>query len=286
MHLKRRLAIFWSKGFIFGLVLLLVNDHILKSSFHNVITGKLSDLAGLFIFPMFFAAFFPKYKIHIYFITAVGFIFWKSPWSNGIIESWNQWGIFTIARVVDYTDLLAILILPLSYWYANQFKPRKIQLDPVPLIILSSFAFIATSKGPERITVNYRHTFDFPLDTLKSRLFFNDQIKILDNNDYREKWKNLHSLEQNSIDSIAKLYSKEKKDLIFNTVKNELWIFLPDTFCNNQGFEMKTTLTAIDKPEKSSIFIGEVTYYCSEQKKDVQQRLAEIEKRIIKSLKK
>jgi len=49
----RRPYILVSSGFLAGLSVLLVNDFVLKQIFHNWLTGKLSDLAGLFIFPMF-----------------------------------------------------------------------------------------------------------------------------------------------------------------------------------------------------------------------------------------
>jgi hypothetical protein len=39
-----------------ALVLLLVNDHVLKSAYPGLITGKLSDAAGLTVFPLFLHA--------------------------------------------------------------------------------------------------------------------------------------------------------------------------------------------------------------------------------------
>lgn len=53
---KRNFSILVSPGFLLCLCLLLLNDFILKSEFHNALTGKLSDFAGLFIFPLFFSA--------------------------------------------------------------------------------------------------------------------------------------------------------------------------------------------------------------------------------------
>ena len=40
--------------FLVGLGILLLNDFYLKYAFSNAFTGKLSDVAGLFIFPFFF----------------------------------------------------------------------------------------------------------------------------------------------------------------------------------------------------------------------------------------
>ena len=49
MSERPRFAIAASPGFILGVGALLANDHILKSAFPGVITGKLSDVAGLFV---------------------------------------------------------------------------------------------------------------------------------------------------------------------------------------------------------------------------------------------
>ncbi len=48
--------------FLLSVLLLLLNDWLLKPLFHNDLTGKLSDLAGLFAFPFFLSAFFPAHK--------------------------------------------------------------------------------------------------------------------------------------------------------------------------------------------------------------------------------
>ena len=103
--------------FLLGLIVLLLNDFYLKAQFNNFLTGKLSDFAGLFIFPLFFAAFFPKRKLLIYFLTGFLFVFWKSPFSQSEIDLWNSISLFNLGRVIDYTDLLAVLVLPLSYFY-------------------------------------------------------------------------------------------------------------------------------------------------------------------------
>lgn len=167
--MRRELNILWSWGFITGLLLLLINDHILKQPFNNWFTGKLSDFAGLFIFPIFFSAFIPKYRKHIYWITAIGFIWWKSSWADGFISFWNSTPLFTISRVKDITDLIALLILPLSFFYQKKFKGKKLTLSPVPLIVLSSFAFIATSRS-HRIEVYYEYNLPYSKEELLRRL--------------------------------------------------------------------------------------------------------------------
>lgn len=162
--MNKKLSIFWSKGFIIGLLILLLNDHILKAEFHNWITGKLSDAAGLFIFPLFFAAFFAKYKKHIYWIITIGFIWWKSPLSNEFIELLNLY------RVLDYTDLLALLILPLSYHYFAHYKKPTFKLYPLPILLISTFAFISSQPHTKSMQLNTSYKFPYGKEELVRRL--------------------------------------------------------------------------------------------------------------------
>jgi hypothetical protein len=41
---------------VLSLIVLVVNDHFLKDRYHNAVTGKLSDAAGMVFFPLFIAA--------------------------------------------------------------------------------------------------------------------------------------------------------------------------------------------------------------------------------------
>lgn len=99
---------------IAGLLLLLLNDLVLKPQFHNWFTGKLSDIVGLYIFPLFWCAFFPALKRHIYLLTAAGFIFWKSTLAQPLIDTLNDMGL-PFNRVVDMSDLAALPALIVSY---------------------------------------------------------------------------------------------------------------------------------------------------------------------------
>lgn len=51
----------------------------LKPWLANGFTGKLSDFAGLFAFPFFWAALVPRWRVAIYLGTAVAFTIWKLP---------------------------------------------------------------------------------------------------------------------------------------------------------------------------------------------------------------
>lgn len=147
-----------SPFFLIGLFLLLLNDFYLKAEFHNFLTGKISDFAGLFIFPLFFAAFFPKRKPAIYTSTAILFIFWKSSFSQTFIDLFNSFEFFRIGRTIDLTDLSALVILPVSFFYLNYLNdgvnknplrfPKR--FAEIAVILFSLFAFTATSYEQDR----------------------------------------------------------------------------------------------------------------------------------------
>ncbi len=103
-----------------GLALLLANDFVFKALFHNALTGKLSDFAGLFVFPLFWSALAPRRRREIYALTALGFVFWKSSYSQTLIDVWNSLRVFNAGRVVDATDLLALVALVPSYLYGSK----------------------------------------------------------------------------------------------------------------------------------------------------------------------
>lgn len=139
--------IFKSIWFILGLIVLLLNDFILKELYGNWFTGKLSDFAGLFVFPLFWIAFFPNHKNKIFIFTAFTFVYWKSPYSQTLINLWNNLGFWNIYRTVDYSDLIALTILPLAYHIeALKEKTIIIRITPYIPLIICFYAFIATSR--------------------------------------------------------------------------------------------------------------------------------------------
>jgi hypothetical protein len=166
---QRRLENLASPGFLIALLLLLANDLIFKAAFHNFITGKLSDFAGLFAFPFFWSALLPRRKKLIYFLTAMLFVIWKSPCSQPLINNWNNLGLFSINRVIDYSDLVALIILPLAYYYENSSLPWKLNRLAYCLIIsLSMFAFVATCVFNDHVRKSY--TFDLSKEDLLKRI--------------------------------------------------------------------------------------------------------------------
>ncbi|WP_104381162.1 hypothetical protein [Sphingobacterium sp. HMA12] len=146
--------------FIFFLVLLIINDFFLKAAFPNTFTGKLSDFSGLFIFPIFCSAIFPKQKLLIFISTAVLFVFWKSEYSSDIIQFMKPY--LHIGRTVDFSDLIALPMLLLAWFYTKRDSQQSI--GPALMTRWSSyfigaaaiFSFCATSQQ------RYFQSFDQP----------------------------------------------------------------------------------------------------------------------------
>lgn len=160
--------------FITAVLVLIINDWYLKASFHNALTGKLSDFAGLFSFAYFLSALWPRRVMLVHVATLVLFMAWKSPLAQPFIDGLNGLGI-SVNRVVDYSDFTALLILPLSYYLFN--TSGSYRLKPVlqsGVICLSLFSFVATSmiKGKyTKITgINKTYSFNFSKRELVSRV--------------------------------------------------------------------------------------------------------------------
>lgn len=148
--MQPKLFLFTRPGFLIGLLLLLVNDFYFKYAYPSFVTGKLSDFAGLFVFPYFFSVFMEKQTKIIYISTALFFIYWKLEISQAFIDNINSLFNSSFHRSVDSTDLIALLILPISHRYFKQefTIPKKGNLViHLVIIVISAFSFVATSKA-------------------------------------------------------------------------------------------------------------------------------------------
>ncbi|MCB0711005.1 MAG: hypothetical protein KDD67_01605 [Ignavibacteriae bacterium] len=169
---NRRFDLLRSVGFLLGLTLLILNDHLLKGVYGSWWTGKLSDVAGIFAFTLFSLTLFPRRPKLMGILVAVLFLLWKLPISDTFIESWNSIGLLRVGRVVDPTDLVALLMVPAALYYAQHFKPlRGGTLSTLPILLVATFAFTATSCIPGWI-YDQKYTFKASrttlIDSLKS----------------------------------------------------------------------------------------------------------------------
>ncbi|MFB9077989.1 hypothetical protein ACFFLS_04885 [Flavobacterium procerum] len=146
--MTRNLSRLGQPVFIFSLIILVLNDWLLKSIFHNFITGKLSDFTGLFAFPFFWSVLFPKRIKEIHLGTLLFFIFWKSPLSETFVH------FIGASRIVDFSDNMALISIFISFQilkkesYVLKLHPFFLQL----IVLLSCFSFIATTQKREPCT--------------------------------------------------------------------------------------------------------------------------------------
>lgn len=148
----RNIPLLFHPVFIISLCALLLNDFYLKSHYGNILTGKLSDFSGLIVFPIFFAVVFPSSKKWITLVTAGLFLLWKTPVVTPIIDWFNTYAFFTINRVIDYTDYLALLILPMAHRIINTEERNETNRHFMTTVLrfgllgTTGFAICATSQ--------------------------------------------------------------------------------------------------------------------------------------------
>lgn len=131
------------------LLLLVLNDHVLKPALGNWWTGKLSDAAGIILLPLLLGFLFPRLQRHVLWISALFFVWWKSPLSTGFIQWYNTWAAINITRVIDYTDLWVLLLLPVSHYVIHRVNASHAlaihRVHPAFILLPAMFAFMATS---------------------------------------------------------------------------------------------------------------------------------------------
>lgn len=120
-----------------AVTLMVLNDVWLKYAWPGFVTGKLSDFAGLFFFPLFLCALIclvlnlmsekfwsvtPRMLLGAIGVTGIGFALLKTvPSLNGFFVSlYSSFGIRAVV-VQDFSDLIALSILPLTYSFAKRY---------------------------------------------------------------------------------------------------------------------------------------------------------------------
>ncbi|MGZ8551325.1 MAG: hypothetical protein ACXWV2_11710 [Chitinophagaceae bacterium] len=175
---KRQPELLLHPLFLLSLAILLLNDLFFKYEFHNWFTGKISDVTGLFTFSVFFIAIFPSYKKVVIVLIAIIFCWWKSSLSTPSVNFFNYQLNILFHRVVDYTDLFALLVLPFClYLKPIQLYKTALQKPAIFLMGVISFtAFTATSL-PRRLADDNKVVLDKYVRTKKTEA---DIIRILE----------------------------------------------------------------------------------------------------------
>jgi hypothetical protein len=145
--MKRASALLLSPPFLIALSLLAINDALLKSRFPGFVTGKLSDVAGLFAFVVFACAPIPRRRVAIGSVVAIAFTWWKSPLSQFAIDGWNRLGPFAVARTIDFTDLAALAIIPLALaWIARREELARAEPRRALTLAIAAVSLVASLR--------------------------------------------------------------------------------------------------------------------------------------------
>lgn len=136
---------------IISLGILLLNDWYLKAAYGNSLTGKLSDFAGIFLLALLAFAFFPQRKLAVALGICAAFVWWKSPLAQPLIDVMHFLGQQHFDRVVDYTDLVALVMVPVA-WHMVVYRERHARPPGalrravgLPMLLVSASAMLATS---------------------------------------------------------------------------------------------------------------------------------------------
>ena len=152
---------------VLATLVLVINDHALKGGgvVPGAITGKLSDMAGLFLFPILLAALARVALLRatgsravsgrLYWrwlpalsagVTLLGFTALKTwPGFNRLVESfWGQ-------NILDPGDLLASPMVGLAWWWLRAYDTRTVtahrpgRVAQITALAVAAFACLATS---------------------------------------------------------------------------------------------------------------------------------------------
>jgi hypothetical protein len=152
--IKRLSDIATTWPFFASVLLLLINDAWLKYAYPGLVSGKLSDFAGVAVVSMLLLTCLRQGQLVGYLVVGTVFLWWKSYLSQPVINAINEAVALSIGRTVDYSDLVALLIMPAcssvaanpaKYQVANP-SIRRILLAPI--VVLTTIGLTATSIVP------------------------------------------------------------------------------------------------------------------------------------------
>lgn len=261
--------------FVLGIILLFLNDHFFKWQFSNWITGKLSDFIGLLILPFLLSFVFPKHIKWNVIFTGVFFVFWKSSFSQSFIDFYNSITFIKITRVVDYSDLITLSILPLSYYFLKRIHVSKrlilnrVKIHPLIILFPSIVVFMATSPP-------YWHNFTHSDGNVK---FFKNTISLRKSQD-----EILKELGQYNINAVIDTSYKNNpysngaiKELGFYYI-NEL-VIDADTI-----HDLKFSMVSFkkDKKNKTKIFINAMNISEDIEDTDIKKELRKYYKKLLR----
>jgi len=133
-----------------SVVFLILNDHLFKYVFPGLITGKLSDFAGIFLLVLVLRALHPRERVMISMLVIASFTYWKSQYSQTLINLINSYSPLEIVRTVDYSDLVSFVMIPVAHYVYEQrdrysINVRFAKLLKIPMILVTVIGITGTS---------------------------------------------------------------------------------------------------------------------------------------------
>ncbi len=190
--MKNKTGLIINPIFLISLTLLFINDHFLKRLFPSVITGKISDFAGIFILCVFLVFILGKLintkrsLILLHALVGLLFISLQIPEVLDISSIvFKRFGLPNLDLTSDITDLIALSILPFSFIYIIKFKENDKQhiynhIIATFIIFSTGFTLLASSFV-ETIEILPNKAISFAQDEEKILYLFE---KTLERNDF------------------------------------------------------------------------------------------------------
>jgi len=151
--MRSRRGLLISPPFVVSVLVLAINDHVLKTAWPGFVTGKLSDVAGVVMMALLVTALTGRSAIGFW-ATAIGFATLKTVPVVGALAVPVLGG----STRTDPTDLIALVVLVPLWRWAGDFSTGRRGRDsawllPLQIVAISAavFATTATSCGDEGV---------------------------------------------------------------------------------------------------------------------------------------
>ncbi|GLW96464.1 hypothetical protein [Microtetraspora sp. NBRC 16547] len=134
---------------VIATVLLLLNDHLFKSLWPGLVTGKLSDVAGLIVAPPLLNLFIRRPRVSVL-LTGAAFTLVKTTSIGAALasEAWTlAWGPSQV--LADPTDLMALPALYAAWWTWNHPAARAARLARAAIVIPVTVLAVAATGQTE-----------------------------------------------------------------------------------------------------------------------------------------
>jgi hypothetical protein len=150
ISLNSRPELLASPWLVLSVLALLVNDWVLKPTFHNALTGKLSDFAGLLALTLVACAVSERLRWWSAGFISAFFVYWKSTHSQPLVSYLAELLPLGIGRTPDYTDLAALPVVWIVAFYVPRLSVRPAGAWAKCCVAgISVFALTATSYLPQ-----------------------------------------------------------------------------------------------------------------------------------------